>query len=79
MPCAETYQVSYILDTVLVRLLDNPDRKFIYVETGFFERWWIQQSASKQADMKKVVANGQMEFINGARAPCRTWRRVHRA
>lgn len=58
-------EVSFILDTILVRLLENPDRKFIYVETGFFERWWIQQTASKQADMKKVVASGQLEFING--------------
>ena len=36
--------MQWILDTVTDRLLDNPDRKFIYVETGFFERWWIQQT-----------------------------------
>ncbi len=32
-------EVTYILDTVIDRLIENPDRKFIYVETGFFERW----------------------------------------
>jgi hypothetical protein len=33
-------EVAYILDTVLDRLVENPDRKFMFVETGFFERWF---------------------------------------
>jgi hypothetical protein len=28
--------VYYILDTVIPRLLEDPNRKFIYVEVGFF-------------------------------------------
>lgn len=35
--------VQYILDSVVVALQDNPDRKFIYVEMAFFSRWWEQQ------------------------------------
>mmetsp|Transcript_24894 Transcript_24894/g.45105 ORF Transcript_24894/g.45105 Transcript_24894/m.45105 type:complete len:1133 (-) Transcript_24894:53-3451(-) len=58
--------VYYIIDTVLARLLENPDRKFIYVEVGFFARWWGEQPEWKRDQMRKVVARGQMEFINGA-------------
>ena len=84
-----TTEVNYILDTVVERLLENPDRKFSCmlliqmwgnavtfnaffhflitdVETGFFERWWIQQSPTTQAMVKTLVNNGQLEFINGA-------------
>ena len=37
----------------------------IDVETGFFERWWIQQSNTTQAKFAQLVKNGQLEFING--------------
>jgi len=57
--------VYYIIDTVLARLLENPDRKFIYVEVGFFARWWQEQPERKKDQMRKVVARGQLEFING--------------
>eukprot|EP00051_Salpingoeca_urceolata_P027075 m.479938 g.479938 ORF g.479938 m.479938 type:complete len:1085 (+) comp21646_c0_seq1:45-3299(+) len=58
-------EVAYILDTVSTRLEENPDRKFMYVETGFFERWWIEQTEEKKASFRKLVASGQLEFING--------------
>jgi hypothetical protein len=32
---------------------------------GFFERWWVQQSNTTHARVKKLVDNGQLEFING--------------
>lgn len=35
--------VQYILDSVIEALADHPDRKFTYVETAFFKRWWDQQ------------------------------------
>ncbi len=36
--------VQYILDSVMVELAKNPDRKFIYVEIAFFYRWWNEQT-----------------------------------
>jgi hypothetical protein len=33
--------VQYILDSVIVGLSQNPDRKFIYVEIAFFQRWFV--------------------------------------
>ncbi|EDQ87643.1 uncharacterized protein MONBRDRAFT_33201 [Monosiga brevicollis MX1] len=58
-------RVSYIISTVMVNLEANPDRKFIYVETGFFERWWVEQDNATQARFNRLVQNGQLEFING--------------
>jgi hypothetical protein len=43
----------------------NPDRKFIYVEQAFFQRWWAEADDQAVALVKTLVANGQLEFING--------------
>ncbi|KAL3066290.1 hypothetical protein OYC64_016277 [Pagothenia borchgrevinki] len=57
--------VQYILDSVVDQLLKNPDRRFIYVETAFFYRWWRQQSSSMQQTVKQLVEEGRLEFVNG--------------
>ncbi|XP_069023708.1 lysosomal alpha-mannosidase [Embiotoca jacksoni] len=57
--------VQYILDSVVDQLLKNPDRRFIYVETAFFYRWWKQQSSSMQRTVKQLVNEGRLEFVNG--------------
>ena len=51
---------------VIPRLAEDPNRKFIYVEIGFFARWWDQQSEKKKDLTRSLVKNGQLEFINGA-------------
>ncbi len=50
--------VQYILDSVVDQLLKNPDRRFIYVETAFFYRWWKRQSSSVQQTVKQLVNEG---------------------
>ncbi|XP_003972325.3 lysosomal alpha-mannosidase isoform X1 [Takifugu rubripes] len=57
--------VQYILDSVVDQLLKNPDRRFIYVETAFFYRWWKQQSAAMQQTVRQLVNEGRLEFVNG--------------
>lgn len=57
--------VYYVIDTVVQRLADDPNRRFMYVETGFFARWWDQQPPRVKNLTKALVANGQLEFING--------------
>ena len=96
------HEVDYILETVVARLEENPDRKFICtpsaqsalvrslpgspltsgaraphalsqpqyllppdVEVGFFERWWVQKTNATHERVKKLVRNGQLEFVNG--------------
>jgi len=54
------------VDTVVDQLVKNPKRHFIYVETGFFARWWDEQPDDRRNVTKGLVKNGQLEFINGA-------------
>ena len=57
--------VYYVIDTVVTELQKDPNRKFMYVEVGFFARWWDQQPAAKQEIARKLVQTKQLEFING--------------
>ncbi|KAL1314516.1 hypothetical protein HN51_041317 [Arachis hypogaea] len=57
--------VQNVLDSVVQALLADKNRKFIYVEQAFFQRWWRDQSEAAQDSVKKLVSSGQLEFING--------------
>ncbi|XP_020699956.1 alpha-mannosidase [Dendrobium catenatum] len=57
--------VANVLDSVVVALLKDPSRKFVYVEQAFFQRWWGEQNEATQEVVKKLVDSGQLEFING--------------
>ncbi|CAF3855565.1 unnamed protein product [Rotaria magnacalcarata] len=57
--------VQYILDSVIPALIENPDRRFIYVEMAFFWRWWLQQSEDMKNTVKQLVNSGHLEFISG--------------
>jgi lysosomal alpha-mannosidase len=58
-------QVQFILDTTTQALLDNPARKFTYVEVGFFKRWFDQQTPTKQAQVRALQESGQLSFNLG--------------
>ena len=57
--------VKYIIDTVVQELQRDARRTFIYVEIAFFARWWNEQSNATKDIVKKLVANRQLEFVNG--------------
>ncbi|XP_021298038.1 probable alpha-mannosidase At5g13980 [Herrania umbratica] len=57
--------VQNVLDSIVPALLADKNRKFIYVEQAFFQRWWRDQSELMQSIVKKLVSSGQLEFING--------------
>ena len=54
-------EVFFIIDTVVESLSRDPNRKFIYVETGFFARWWEQASDAKRA-MAKAQVKGEKRW-----------------
>ena len=56
--------VRNILDSVISQLRENPSRRFIYVEIAFFEKWWNEQSDAMRAEVKKLVQEKRLEFIN---------------
>ncbi|KAL1785109.1 lysosomal alpha-mannosidase [Sigmodon hispidus] len=57
--------VQYILDSVISSLLENPTRRFIYVEMAFFSRWWKQQTKATRDSVQELVRQGRLEFVNG--------------
>ncbi|KAI3671466.1 hypothetical protein L1987_87204 [Smallanthus sonchifolius] len=57
--------VQNVLDSTFQALLADKNRKFIYVEQAFFQRWWRDQSEATQAKVKRLVSSGQLEMING--------------
>lgn len=59
--------VARILDTIVQALVDDETktRRFSFAEIAFFHRWWVEQSETKQAQVKTLVASKQLEFING--------------
>ncbi|XP_078577239.1 lysosomal alpha-mannosidase-like isoform X1 [Branchiostoma floridae x Branchiostoma japonicum] len=61
----QTAGVQYILDSVIPQLEMKPSRTFIYVEMAFFYRWWQEQDGDMRDRVRKLVSNGQLEFING--------------
>ncbi|XP_037436892.1 alpha-mannosidase At3g26720-like [Triticum dicoccoides] len=57
--------VQNVLDSLVPALLKDENRKFIYVEQAFFQRWWRQQSDMIKDTVKGLVSSGRLEFING--------------
>ncbi|RAL41460.1 hypothetical protein DM860_010254 [Cuscuta australis] len=57
--------VQNVLDSLIPALLADKNRKFIYVEQAFFQRWWRNQSPKMQNTVRELVNSGQLEFING--------------
>ncbi|GAB2278383.1 hypothetical protein Dimus_013067 [Dionaea muscipula] len=57
--------VQNVLDSLVPALLADKNRKFVYVEQAFFQRWWREQSEAVQNVVKELVLSGQLELING--------------
>lgn len=51
---------------MVAALLEDPKKKFIYVESAFFFKWWQEQAVELQEKVKVLVAEGRLEFIGGA-------------
>lgn len=51
--------VQYILDTSIQQLLENPERRFIFVETAFFWKWWLKQNEKTRLAVKELVEQGE--------------------
>ncbi|XP_030561633.1 lysosomal alpha-mannosidase isoform X2 [Drosophila novamexicana] len=58
--------VQYIIDSVVESLLRDPEKRFIYVESAFFFKWWKEQTSEMQDQVRMLVNEGRLEFIGGA-------------
>ncbi|XP_039281888.1 lysosomal alpha-mannosidase isoform X2 [Nilaparvata lugens] len=57
--------VQHILETVVDELMKNEERRFVYVESAFFWRWWKEQSNEIRNHVIRLVDGGQLEFAGG--------------
>ena len=59
-------EVRHILDTVVQNLQQNHERKFSYVETAFFFRWWNEQSdqIKKNVRVRNIMGREPCVFIS---------------
>lgn len=58
--------VEAILDSVIQALVENRQRRFIYVESAFFFKWWTDKPQRYRELVKQLVNEGRLEFIGGA-------------
>ncbi|XP_053661562.1 lysosomal alpha-mannosidase-like [Anopheles marshallii] len=58
--------VQYILDSVVHELLKDPKRRFIYVESAFLKKWYLEQTPEMQQQVHMLVEEGRLEFVGGA-------------
>ncbi|XP_038221354.1 lysosomal alpha-mannosidase-like isoform X3 [Zerene cesonia] len=58
--------VQYILDSVIKELWQDPKRRFIYVETAFFWKWWTHQGDDVRHKVHTLVRAGRLQFVGGA-------------
>ncbi|ORC93241.1 lysosomal alpha-mannosidase precursor [Trypanosoma theileri] len=61
----QSANVNIVISSVVGGLLLNPERRFTYVEMGFFSRWWAEQPAPTRAAVRTLVAEGRLQFANG--------------
>jgi alpha-mannosidase len=57
--------VTRILTAVIAGLLEDPKRRFSYVEQAYFQVFFENQSPEMQATIRGLVASRQLVFLNG--------------
>ncbi|XP_033223798.1 lysosomal alpha-mannosidase-like [Belonocnema kinseyi] len=57
--------VQYIINSAVKSLQENPERRFIYVETAFLWKWWLRQDEKEKAAVRSLIDEGRLEIIGG--------------
>uniref|UniRef100_A0A672LF11 mannosyl-oligosaccharide 1,3-1,6-alpha-mannosidase n=1 Tax=Sinocyclocheilus grahami TaxID=75366 RepID=A0A672LF11_SINGR len=58
-------QTQHIFNNLVVKLAEDPRRKFIWSEISFFAKWWESADVHKQEAMRKLILSGQLEMVTG--------------
>ena len=57
--------VKQILDSMVISLTNNTERKFLFAETIFFKRWYNSQTEDIKSKVKNFIKNGRLDIVNG--------------
>uniref|UniRef100_A0A452GZX5 mannosyl-oligosaccharide 1,3-1,6-alpha-mannosidase n=1 Tax=Gopherus agassizii TaxID=38772 RepID=A0A452GZX5_9SAUR len=58
-------QTQHILNSMVLKLQEDPRRRFIWSEISFFSKWWDNISTQKRAAVRRLVGGGQLEMVTG--------------
>ncbi|XP_061232614.1 alpha-mannosidase 2x isoform X5 [Neopsephotus bourkii] len=58
-------QTQHILNSMVLKMQEDPRRRFIWSEISYFAKWWDNISAQKRAVVRRLVGNGQLEMVTG--------------
>ena len=56
--------VVQTIDTMILELIDDPTKRFTYVEMKFFSMWWREQTDTLKEQVRTLVKEGRLEFVN---------------
>nr|XP_018917576.1 PREDICTED: alpha-mannosidase 2 [Bemisia tabaci]XP_018917577.1 PREDICTED: alpha-mannosidase 2 [Bemisia tabaci] len=59
------HHTKNILDNMVVKLKEDPRRKFIWAEISFFSLWWNQISEETKISVQTLLRNRQLEIVTG--------------
>nr|XP_022902063.1 lysosomal alpha-mannosidase-like [Onthophagus taurus] len=57
--------VHYIIESVIIALMENSNRRFIFVETAYLHKWWNVASDNSKENLRALITNGQLEIVGG--------------
>ncbi|RZC36724.1 alpha-mannosidase 2 [Asbolus verrucosus] len=58
-------QTKHILSNMLVKLPEDPRRKFIWAEISYFSMWWEDLGEDEREVVKRLIRNNQLEIVTG--------------
>ncbi|KAF5280266.1 hypothetical protein FQR65_LT03074 [Abscondita terminalis] len=58
-------QTKHILNNMIVKLQEDPRRKFIWAEISYFSMWWEDLEQEGREILKKLLKNNQLEIVTG--------------
>ncbi|XP_043769698.1 alpha-mannosidase 2 [Cervus elaphus] len=58
-------KTQYIFNNMVVKLKEDPRRKFIWSEISYLWKWWETIDIQKKDAVKSLLENGQFEIVTG--------------
>uniref|UniRef100_A0A452E7L3 Alpha-mannosidase n=1 Tax=Capra hircus TaxID=9925 RepID=A0A452E7L3_CAPHI len=58
-------KTQYIFNNMVVKLKEDPRRKFIWSEISYLSKWWETIDVQKKDAVKSLLESGQFEIVTG--------------